>query len=200
VTVVGYVRRHPVALAAIAIVIGGFLAWLAFGFFAIHLLFVDDKVDEAAPFAIEAVEPTAPSGAGTAAATTTTTVDRTSTPGTTAAPVPVVTDRGTFVSRAHPSSGTAIVITDGSQTFLRFEDFETDNGPDLFVYLVAGATADAGEGVFDDDFVDLGRLKGNIGAQNYEVPPDVDLSRYRTVVVWCRRFSTAFGAADLAPI
>ena len=29
--------------------------------------------------------------------------------------------------------------------------------------------------------------------------PDVDLSKYRTVSVWCKRFSVNFGAAPLTP-
>ena len=62
------------------------------------------------------------------------------------------------------------------------------------MYLSAGI--DDGQGL-DDDFVSLGRIKGNIGSQNYELPADIDLTRYKTVVLWCRRFSTAFGTADL---
>ena len=50
------------------------------------------------------------------------------------------------------------------------------------------------------EFVDLGDLKGNIGEQNYEIPPDVDLERFDTVVIWCVRFGVAFAAADLAPV
>ena len=49
-------------------------------------------------------------------------------------------------------------------------------------------------------FVDLGALKGNIGDQNYDVPADLDLSRYRAVSIWCRRFSVNFGAAPLAQV
>ena len=104
---------------------------------------------------------------------------------------------GSFMSRTHPGAGVATVLTDGSsQRFLRFENFSTDNGPDLNVYLTV-AGADAPEGEFDDDFVDLGNLKGNIGDQNYEIPPEVDLERYDTVVVWCVRFGVAFTTADL---
>lgn len=106
---------------------------------------------------------------------------------------------GQFVDRSHPGSGTAKVITDGSdQRFLRFEDFETDNGPDLFVYLTtAAADAPADDFGADGQFVNLGRLKGNVGPQNYEIPVDVDLTAFDTVVVWCDRFSAAFTAADL---
>jgi len=117
-----------------------------------------------------------------------------------AAPVISTLVEGQFVPRSHPGSGNASVITDGSeQRFLRFEDFSTDNGPDLFVYLTtADAAADAGEFGVDGQFVNLGRLKGNVGEQNYEIDPSVDLSQFDTVVVWCDRFSVAFTAADLA--
>ncbi len=107
---------------------------------------------------------------------------------------------GSFISRSHPSSGTAAVLTDGTQTFLRFDDdFATDNGPDLNVYLSAAGPNDS-VGELGSDFIDLGDMKGNIGAQNYEVPAGTDLGRYRTVVIWCVRFSVAFGAAELAPV
>ncbi|MYJ29837.1 MAG: DM13 domain-containing protein, partial [Acidimicrobiaceae bacterium] len=86
---------------------------------------------------------------------------------------------------------------DGSgQRFLRFEDFRTDNGPDLNVYLSA-APPDAAAGDFDDDFVDLGDLKGNVGSQNYEIPAGLDLDHYSTVAIWCVRFGVVFGAAEL---
>jgi hypothetical protein len=105
---------------------------------------------------------------------------------------------GSFIPLGRYSGeGTALVLNDGSeQRFLRFENFATDNGPDLRVYLV-NSDAGADQSTFDDDFVDLGVLRGNIGDQNYEIPPDVDLSVYDTVVVWCVRFSTGFTAADL---
>jgi hypothetical protein len=65
------------------------------------------------------------------------------------------------------------------------------------VYLTTNP-ASGREDAFDDDAVDLGRLKGNVGNQNYEIPPGVDLERYTTVVIWCDRFDAAFGAADLS--
>jgi hypothetical protein len=109
--------------------------------------------------------------------------------------------RGTFGERSHPGEGTAVVLNDGSeQRFLRFEDdFATDNGPDLFVYLTtADADAPAGDFGVDGQFVNLGRLSGNVGAQNYEIPVGLDLGEFDTVVVWCDRFSVAFTTADLA--
>ncbi len=105
---------------------------------------------------------------------------------------------GEFISRSHETSGRVLVLNDGSeQRFLRFEDFRTDNGPDVNVWL-SSAPPDAPARDFLDDWVDLGDIKGNVGAQNYEIPPSVDLDRYSTVLIWCVRFSVAFGAAGLA--
>jgi hypothetical protein len=72
--------------------------------------------------------------------------------------------------------------------------FEVDNGPDLRVYLVAGPATTEGE---VDDFEDLGGLKGNVGNQQYEIPADVSIDRYSTVVIWCRAFSVLFARAPL---
>ena len=109
----------------------------------------------------------------------------------------IVEAAGSFIDRSHPTEGSAMVLGDGSgQRFLRFEDFRTDNGPDLNVYLSA-APLDAPAGAFDDDFVDLGDLKGNVGAQNYEIPAGLDLDHYSTVAIWCVRFGVVFGTAEL---
>jgi hypothetical protein len=113
---------------------------------------------------------------------------------TPAPPVPVPTQ---FVSLDHGTSGGLLLLADAEgRRFVRFEDLRTDNGPDLKVYLSTNPV-DGPEGAFDDDVVDLGRLQGNVGSQNYELPADVDLSRYRSVVIWCDRFNSAFGAAPL---
>ena len=114
-----------------------------------------------------------------------------------AEPQIIVEAAGSFIDRSHPTEGSARVLGDGSGLrFLRLEDFRTDNGPDLNVYLSA-APPDAPAGAFDDDFVDLGDLKGNVGSQNYEIPAGLDLDRYATVAIWCVRFGVVFGAADL---
>ena len=102
--------------------------------------------------------------------------------------------KGMFSPLAPPTQGTAIVkeLSDGSRV-LRLEDFETSNGPDVRVYLSAGE-----DGSYGRDVVDLGGLKGNVGSQNYAIPSGTDLDRYDTAVIWCRRFTVAFGAAKLS--
>jgi Electron transfer DM13 len=82
---------------------------------------------------------------------------------------------------------------------LRFMNFRTSNGPNVHVYLVAADDAKDSEAVRHAGFIDLEPIKGNIGDQNYVLGPDVDLSRYRAVSIWCQRFSVNFGAASLTP-
>jgi Electron transfer DM13 len=101
---------------------------------------------------------------------------------------------GSFVSIAHDGRGTATVVElPGGERKLTLTDFETDSGPDLRLYVAENdpASGDLGE------FEDLGSLKGNIGNQQYTLPRELDLSRFSTVVVWCRAFSVAFTSAAL---
>jgi hypothetical protein len=106
---------------------------------------------------------------------------------------------GRFHSVAHKSAGTATVfkLPDGNRV-LRLADFETSNGPDVRVYVVAAQDAAESDTVTRSGFIDLGSLKGNIGDQNYDIPPNVDLNKYRAVTIWCRRFSVNFATAPLA--
>ena len=95
----------------------------------------------------------------------------------------------------HSASGGASVyrLPDGT-AFVRLENIDTPHAPAVYVYLVPqpGQTGPGGG-------VDLGSLKGNQGSQNYVIPKDVDASRYKTVLLWCRRFSTPIATATQAP-
>ncbi|MGH3443242.1 MAG: DM13 domain-containing protein [Nitriliruptorales bacterium] len=184
-----------VVAAGLALGVGVFvLVW-----FQPQKLFLNERVDEALPVAA------APTDDGEPAMDDEMSDDMSgddtmedAAAGSRTEPMESMTFSGTFEGRSHPTSGTARVVEpgDGSRV-LRLEDFATDNGPDLLVYL-SSAPPDAPAGDFDDDFVDLGRLKGNLGNQNYEIPADVDVSEYSTVVIWCRRFTVVFGVAPLS--
>lgn len=107
---------------------------------------------------------------------------------------------GIFHSVLHPTSGTATVYHLGNgMRILRLTNFRTSNGPDVHIYMVAEADAKDSASVPRVGFIDLGTMKGNIGNQNYALGPNVDLSKYRTVSVWCKRFTVNFGAAPLTP-
>ena len=112
---------------------------------------------------------------------------------------PTALASGHFHSNAHETKGVATIyrLTDGKQV-LRLTQFETSNGPDVHVYLVAAGDVNDNATVKKAGFIEMGSLKGNRGDQNYDVPSGVDLTKYRTVTIWCRRFSVNFGSAPLA--
>lgn len=103
---------------------------------------------------------------------------------------------GRFESVRHGARGAATVIRlAGGGRVLTLTDFAVANGPDLRLYLVAGPARTEGDVT---DRIDLGALKGNEGNQQYRIPPEVDVDRYATVVVWCRAFSVLFARAALS--
>ena len=98
-------------------------------------------------------------------------------------------------------SGTATIyqLADGKRV-LRLTNFSVENGPDLHVRLIATDDAKDTASVAKADYVELGKLKGNKGSQNYDVPESVDLSKYKVVSIWCNRFSVNFAAAPLKAV
>jgi hypothetical protein len=118
-------------------------------------------------------------------------------PGPAASPTALAA--GTFHSVAHETRGTATVLDLDGKRILRLTDFATSNGPDVRVYLVAASDAADNETVTKAGFVELGKLKGNKGDQNYDVPAGIDLSQYRAVTIWCARFGVNFATAPLTP-
>lgn len=112
---------------------------------------------------------------------------------------PVLT--GTFHGKVHETSGRATVyqLADGKK-ILRLSNFKTSNGPDVHVILVEAKDAadDANFISGKVEHIELGKLKGNEGDQNYELPSNVDLAKFRTVSIYCERFNANFGAASLA--
>jgi Electron transfer DM13 len=107
---------------------------------------------------------------------------------------------GKFHSVAHQSKGTATIyrLADGKRV-LRLTDFETSNGPAVYVYLVSAPDATDSKTVTEARTLDLGALKGNIGDQNYDLPADADLAVFHSVTIWCKRFSVNFATAPLSP-
>ena len=115
---------------------------------------------------------------------------------------PSLLAQGVFVDAdaVHKGSGTASLyaLPDGRNA-IRFEDFRTTNGPALYVYLAKHASPTTADHVTDGGFVSLGKLKGNVGNQNYVVPDGVDVSDYGSVVIWCQLFGVLFSPAALSP-
>ena len=168
-------RRHVFAAIATVVVLGG---WYAF---RPERLFIDRTVNEPMLAASANNRGVELAGRGLASAPT----------------FPALR-RGRFRSGAHETTGQATVHDlGGGKHLLRLTEFSTSNGPDVHVYLVAASDVTNDDDVKHADVVDLGSIKGNRGDQNYELPPDVDLSKYESVSIWCKRFRVNFGSAAL---
>lgn len=97
---------------------------------------------------------------------------------------------------AEPVSGKATLgKTSDGKLVLRFENLKSANGPDLYVYLTKDAaptTADQIKAGFE-----VGKLKATEGNLNYELDSKLDISQYKSAVIYCKSFSAIFGYASL---
>jgi hypothetical protein len=97
---------------------------------------------------------------------------------------------GSFVSSAHASSGTVKIIKDAAnKTYLVFENFSVDNGPDLKVWLSPNNTA--------SPYQEVGVLKAVSGNFYYELNTSFNYTANNRVLIWCKQFSVLFGYAVL---
>lgn len=192
----------------IGVIIG--LAILAFAYWTISPLFITTHLDEAAPVAMNPVsnvaevekslpvqEPSNGESVGapvleegdTEEESPTLPLPETSEPEV-VQPINFNTNPKILTGTpGHPVSGTVRVIDTGEEKFLRYENFSTINGPDIFVYLATDEEA--------SEFVNLGKVKATEGNINYQIPADVDPTEYPYALVWCRAFSELFNSARL---
>lgn len=161
-------------LYAICILIS--IAILAFAYYTISPFFINIKVDD--------INPASDTRATTTATTiTTSSVTVATTSVRTTAPIGVVGTAG------HPASGTVRLIEADGKRYIRYENFKTINGPDIYVYLSKDLDA--------KEFVNLGRVRATEGNINYEIPAEVNVSNYPYVLTWCEAFGVLFNSAKL---
>ena len=183
-------RRHPtrtIALVLALLVVGGPVAW-----YLGSPLFIRTALVEAAPTIAPAPsgDPAAPDPTSAIASDVPASQAPTQAPPTTAPP-----RSGSFTGADdfHFGRGTATLIeTEPGRFIVRFEDFSVRNGPDLFVYLSPDA------GGYAKGAVELGRLKATDGEFNTNVPEGTDVSKLKSVVIWCKQFAVQFAVAPLA--
>jgi hypothetical protein len=118
--------------------------------------------------------------------------DTTPTPAVVNEPTPAgsVLATGSFISSAHTTSGTVKVTRDAAnKTRLVFENFRTEDGPDLRVWLSPNNTG--------SPYQEAGILKALTGNFSYELNSSFDHITNNRVLIWCEDFSVLFGYAVL---
>ncbi len=176
---------------------------VAFGWWLIAPLFLDTEVDEAFPLTENAAIPAGISRSE--AETVMMTMEKMETEVDEAMPKEmmeasdVVLKFGNFRDgdSFHKGEGTASIyrLADGVQV-LRLEEFKVTNGPDLRVLLVKHSNPE-GRSDLDAGYEELGKLKGNIGNQNYTIPDSLDVDEYGSIVIYCKPFQVVFSVAPL---
>ena len=110
---------------------------------------------------------------------------------------------GTFQKGEADAGGTFAIHQDGETAKLHLsEDFATNPGaPDL--YLVIGNTTNPIAGkelpypLDESEYVSVAKLTSATGAQDYELPADIDLSEDNSVIIWCKQFNATMSYAPL---
>jgi electron transfer DM13 len=166
-----YAGAHPAAVGTTIFLAIGIAVFAVF-WFEPQKIFIENTVNEAAPSA-------------------------SATPTGSSSPSVSTLASGRFRSLEHRTTGSARVLrlSNGSN-LLRIEDLDTSNGPDLRVYL-SELPSNLGWRDYGERYIELGALKGNRGDQNYRIPAGTDLSKYKSLVIWCVRFKVGFGVAPL---
>jgi hypothetical protein len=197
-----FIKQHRLLVFGLALIlaVGGFLA------FRPDKLLVDDTVNESLSDAFAAASPattattTAAEPTGATTVTTVPSVESTLAPEVAAdepqPPVePTAVVAGEFYGIDHSAEGSATIYEQDGRYILRFED-DTDiqNGPDLYVWVLPSDDYDGGS---PTEYLDLGKLKGNVGGQNYELPEDFDPDVHGSILIWCLRFGVPFAAVPL---
>jgi hypothetical protein len=103
------------------------------------------------------------------------------------------------ITSGHPTSGTAklIKLADGSYV-ARFENLSTVGGPDVHVWVSEGSDLSNSGTVGSSKYTDLGSIKSTNGNQNYVVALSAaEVGKIKSIIIWCKAFSVAFGGATL---
>ena len=114
---------------------------------------------------------------------------------------------GTFI-RPNPSDklhwGKGMVtlyVKNGRYEILLNQNFQVGPGPAFHVYLSKLSDIKSkgvfNEGLGNGENYDLGVLKSFKGSQVYAVPADIDMSKVKSVVVWCKSFKQLITSATL---
>jgi hypothetical protein len=111
---------------------------------------------------------------------------------------PILLKEGMFRDggSSYSGSGQAAVyrLPDGSH-ILRLEEFSVTNGPDLYVLLANHPDPATSTALHSQATIELERLKGNQGSQNYLIPAGIDISSLGSAVIYCKAFSVIFSVA-----
>lgn len=100
-----------------------------------------------------------------------------------------ILSQGTFSPAAHNTSGVVKLARDPQgKKYLLFENFMTDSGPDVRIWIATDKTA--------QDYTELSKTVPS-GNFKIDVPASADTNKQSYVLIWCKQFTVLFGSAQL---
>lgn len=100
-----------------------------------------------------------------------------------------VISQGSFNGAAHPTTGTVKLSKDtAGKKYLVFENFSTDAGPDIRIWIAEDKSA--------NNYTELSKTVFT-GSFKIEVPAELDTTKKSYVLIWCKAFAVLFGSAQL---
>jgi hypothetical protein len=105
---------------------------------------------------------------------------------------------GQFHNVTHTGAGTATIYKDEKgKLFLHFTEFETAPAADLQVCLLTSGDSNDVTTVRQTDSLVVAPLKAIMGNQTYELPANIDVTKYRAVTIISRGKNENFALAPL---
>lgn len=105
---------------------------------------------------------------------------------------------GIFSKFNYTVKGSWSIVEEGGNTYLELsDDFSTQRGPDLKIFVTKTSlkSLNGKNAINDAELVSV--LKKNKGGQRYLIPSGVNLDNYTTLLIHCERFSKPWAGASL---
>jgi len=107
--------------------------------------------------------------------------------------------RGEWSGVNFPIRGSWEIVSQDGVRIIRFDkNFKTRKGPDLKVYLSPDPLALVKERNVASRSFEIAALAAHRGAQQFEIPPHLDLAEYRSLLIHCKAYAHLWGGADIA--
>ncbi|MEM6641001.1 MAG: DM13 domain-containing protein [Pseudomonadota bacterium] len=105
---------------------------------------------------------------------------------------------GGWTKRSQKIHGSWSIVETAEGRFLELNDeFKTRRAPDLKLFLSPKAAGDVTARNAVEGSVLIAKLRKAKGGQRYELPADLDISEYETLVLHCEQYTKLWGVSAL---
>ena len=105
---------------------------------------------------------------------------------------------GTWTKKSQKIAGAWKIVETAEGRYLELDDaFKTRRAPDLKLFLSPLEAGNVNAKNATSGSVLIAKLKKSKGAQRYELPADLDLDDYQTLVLHCEQYTKLWGVSAL---